>query len=215
MESGKGKGMEGRRKESVYFNLLFQRHSELLPLQETIWNSYEAIRDVYCNQGKLLICGNGGSAADADHIVGELMKGFLKKRELPREKQLLFGELSLGLQGALPAIALTQHGALNTAYMNDVEPSMIFAQQVYGYGKPEDALLAISTSGNSLNVNNAVRVAKKCGMKVIGMTGKDGGLLRRLADICITVPESETAYVQEDHIAVYHTLCAMLEEFFF
>lgn len=208
-------GMEGRRKESVYFDLLFQRHPELLSLQEKVWNSYETIRDVYRNQGKLLICGNGGSAADADHIVGELMKGFLKKRELSREKCLLFGELSQGLQGALPAIALTQHEALNTAYMNDVEPSMIFAQQVYGYGKPGDALLAISTSGNSLNVNNAVRVAKKCGIKIIGMTGKEGGLLRRLADICITVPESETAYVQEDHVAVYHTLCAMLEEYFF
>jgi len=162
-----------------------------------------------------LACGNGGSAADADHIVGELMKGFFLKREIPEEEKEAIGEMGAYLQGALPAIALTGHSALSTAFLNDVHPEMVFAQQVYGYGKPGDVLIALTTSGNSVNVLHAADVARAKGMKVIGMTGRDGGKLKSKCDCCIIVPANVTADIQEYHLPIYHTLCAMLEDHFF
>ena len=161
------------------------------------------------------MCGNGGSASDAEHIVGELMKGFYRQRSLSREEKEIFGELGDNLQEALPAISLTGHPALSTAFMNDVDPEMVFAQQVYGYGRKGDVLMALTTSGNSRNVLNAARVARAKGMKVVGLTGRDGGSLKELCDVCIIVPGQATADIQEYHLPVYHTICAMLEESFF
>ena len=143
------------------------------------------------------------------------MKGFKKQRPLPASEKEKLGDLAEYLQQALPAIALTGHSALSTAFMNDVAPGMVFAQQVYGYGREGDCLIAITTSGNSKNVLNAVKVAKAKNMKVIGLTGPAGGELKELADTCICVPGSCTADIQERHLPVYHGLCAMLEDAFF
>ena len=185
--------------------------------------AYELLRGSYENRHKLLVCGNGGSAADAEHIVGELMKGF----KLPRRVDDSFADrlveldpelgpvLAENLQGALPAIALDGHPALSTAYMNDCEPLLCFAQQVYGYGSKGDVMLAISTSGNSQNVLYAAVAAKALGLHVIGLTGAKESRLSAIADVCIRVPEKETYMVQELHLPVYHCLCLMLEEFFF
>lgn len=194
---------------------LFDRHPALAACRDDIQAAFQAILQCYMQKGKLLVCGNGGSAADADHIVGELMKGFYKRRPLAEEEARLFGELAGKLQGALPAIALTQHTALSTAYLNDVDASMVFAQQVYGYGNREDVLLAISTSGNSDNVCKAVQVANVKGMVTIGLTGATGGKLSGLCRHCICVPETETARVQELHLPVYHVICEMVEQYFF
>ena len=153
---------------------LLERYPALEKLEGEISGAYELMKESYEKGGKLLICGNGGSAADSDHIVGELMKGFYKERRLPEEEMEKYGELGAHLQGALPAIALTQHCALSTAFLNDVDPKMVFAQQVYGYGQPGDVFLGLSTSGNSENVVFAARVAAAKGMKVITMTGRDG-----------------------------------------
>ena len=183
----------------------------------------EFIRDCYKNGGKLLVCGNGGSAADAEHIVGELMKGFKKARHLASieveklvEIDSLMGRtLADNLQGALPAIALDGHPALTTAYMNDCEPIICFAQQVYGYGCKNDVLFAISTSGNSRNVLYAVVAAKAKGMVVIGLTGENDSKLSAMSDVCIRVPSTETYQIQELHLPIYHCLCLMLEDYFF
>lgn len=172
---------------------------------------------------KLLICGNGGSAADSEHIVGELMKGFLLKRPLQEEenikiKTLFPGEwehLSKGLQRALPAISLVSHMSLSSAYVNDVDPHMVFAQQVFGYGNKEDVLLGISTSGNSRNVINALKIARAFGLKTIGLTGSNGGEMKKFCDVTIIAPATETYKVQEYHLPIYHALCAMLEMEFF
>lgn len=194
---------------------LTKRYPVLAGMKGEIKQVYEIIKDSYENGGKLLVCGNGGSAADSDHIVGELMKGFYKQRKLPVEEKDRFGEQGDKLQGALPAIALTQHGALSTAFLNDVDPEMVFAQQVYGYGSEGDVLLGLSTSGNSGNVVSAAKVAKAKGIKVIAMTGKDGGKLKDISDVCLIVPARMTADIQEFHLPIYHALCAMLEEYFF
>ena len=162
--------------------------------------------------GKLLVCGNGGSAADAEHIAGELMKGFLKKRPV---RDLRLGELAGRLQGALPVIALTGHPALSTAFLNDVDPYMVFAQQVYGYGREGDLFLGISTSGNSKNVCAAAETARALGLVTAALTGEGGGRLKTLTDYTIAVPERSTPEVQELHLPVYHCFCAMLEEAFF
>ena len=151
---------------------LMERYPVLAKMEDGIKQTYEMIKDSYEKGGKLLVCGNGGSAADSDHIVGELMKGFYKQRKLLAEEKIRFGEQGEKLQGALPAIALTQHGALSTAFLNDVDPEMVFAQQVYGYGREGDVFLGLSTSGNSVNVISAAKVAASKGMKVITMTGK-------------------------------------------
>lgn len=198
-----------------YLSEMKERHPELTGISNDVNIAYVIMKQSYSSGGKVLACGNGGSAADADHIVGELMKGFRLVRPLEGEIKERFGFLSEWLQGALPAVSLTQSTALNTAYANDVKPDMVFAQQVYGYGRKNDVLLALTTSGNSKNILYAAEVARRIGMKVIGFSGQDGGELKKIADICICVPEVETAFVQEKHIIVYHTICAMLEACFF
>ncbi len=194
---------------------LMKRYPMLVGMREEIELVFEMIKNSYEKGGKLLVCGNGGSAADSDHIVGELMKGFYKQRKLPAAEKIRFGEQGEKLQGALPAIALSQHSALSTAFLNDVDPDMVFAQQVYGYGVEDDVFLGLSTSGNSVNVISAAKVAAAKGMKVIAMTGKDGGAMRELCDVCLIVPAQMTADIQEFHLPIYHALCAMLEDYFF
>ena len=188
-----------------------------------IWEAYEILKESYQNEGKLLVAGNGGSASDSEHIVGELMKGFVKSRKLSSDfatklkavDEQMGAELAEKLQGAMPAIALVDHVALSTAYLNDVDPLLGFAQQINGYGKEGDVFLGISTSGNSKNVLYACTIAKAKGMKVIGLTGKNGGKLKDMSDVAIIVPESETFKIRELHLPVYHCLCLMLEETFF
>ena len=202
---------------------LMRRHPELKPCQESILDAFKLIRDCYLTEHKLLLCGNGGSAADAEHIVGELMKGYLKKRRVPESISKAIREvdsetepyLTSHLQGALPAISLIGHPALSTAYINDVAADMGFAQQVFGYGRSGDILFCISTSGDSANVVNAAKVAKALGLHTIGLTGATGGKLKNLCDSTILVPETYIPHVQELHLPIYHTLCAMLEVEFF
>ena len=194
---------------------LMKRYPMLAGMREELELVFCMMKDSYEKGGKLLVCGNGGSAADSDHIVGELMKGFYKQRRLPAAEKIRFGEQGEKLQGALPAIALSQHSALSTAFLNDVDPEMVFAQQVYGYGVEDDVFLGLSTSGNSVNVISAAKVAAAKGMKVIAMTGKDGGAMRDLSDVCLVVPAQMTADIQEFHLPIYHALCAMLEDYFF
>ena len=194
---------------------LMKRYPMLAGMREELELVFCIMKDSYEKGGKLLVCGNGGSAADSDHIVGELMKGFYKQRRLPAAEKIRFGEQGEKLQGALPAIALSQHSALSTAFLNDVDPEMVFAQQVYGYGVEDDVFLGLSTSGNSVNVISAAKVAAAKGMKVIAMTGKDGGAMRELSDVCLVVPAQMTADIQEFHLPIYHALCAMLEDYFF
>ena len=202
---------------------LMERYPVLMPVKEDIFKTYEILRDAFLQDGTLLIAGNGGSCADSEHIVGELMKGFVKRRPVTSafEQKLKEAEPELGeelakrLQVALPAIALTGHPALSTAFLNDVDGSMGFAQQVYGYGRKGDVFLGITTSGNSKNILYAAAVAKAAGLKVIGLTGRDGGRLKAMTDACIVVPEQETFKIQEFHLPVYHALCLMLEEYFY
>lgn len=202
---------------------LIDRYPTLALCESDIENATNTIINCYENGGKLLIAGNGGSSADSDHIVGELMKGFMKKRELNdsqkakmKEKCQDISEETLAkLQNALPAISLSSFSALNTAFSNDVDADLVFAQGVFGLGKANDVLIAISTSGNSKNVVEAAKVAKAIGMKVIALTGKSGGVLKNLADITITAPETETYKVQELHLPVYHYICAEIESHFF
>lgn len=203
--------------------VLAERYPALSICAEDIETAFEYMKISYENGGKLLVAGNGGSAADSEHIVGELMKGFKKARKLSSSQQesLMEVDEELGsvlvenLQGALPAIALDGHLALTTAYMNDCEPLLCFAQQVNGYGKKEDVFLGISTSGNSKNVLYAATVAKAKGMKVVGLTGQKDSQLKDLADVTIQVPQTETYMIQELHLPVYHCLCLMLEDYFF
>ena len=192
---------------------LYASHPALAGCRPAIDGAAAAIIACYEAEGKLLCCGNGGSAADSDHIVGELMKGFLRKR--PVTDPRIDAELRPRLQGALPAIALTHHGALASAFANDVDPVMLYAQQVYGYARPGDVVLGLSTSGNAANVVNALTVAKAMGVVTIAMTGAGGGRLKALADITICVPETETYRVQELHLPDYHALCAAVEAHFY
>lgn len=206
-----------------HLNELFVRHPELAVCEQDIISVYRILESCYLRGGKLLIAGNGGSAADAEHIVGELMKGFLKTRQMSKEfidklaamDSQMGAVLAQNLQGALPAIALDGELSLTTAYMNDCQPSLCFAQQVNGYGNNGDTFLGISTSGNSRNVHYAAITARARGMMVIAMTGQRESALSRFADACIRVPEYETYRIQEMHMPVYHTLCLMLEERFF
>lgn len=204
---------------------LIKRYPALSVCEEEIEKAYEIMEECFATGHKLLIAGNGGSCADGEHIAGELMKGFKLQRKCTEEfaKKLKSidaergAELAEKLQGGLPTIALDNHQALNTAYVNDVENGglLTYAQQVYGYGKAGDVLLGISTSGNSKNVAYAAVVASAKDMKVIGMTGAKGGNLVSAADVTIKVPETETYMIQELHLPVYHCLCLMLEERFF
>ena len=204
-------------------NELVERYPILNEEKEVIKKTAETIIECYKNGGKLLICGNGGSCADAEHIVGELMKGFLEKRPLSENKKAEMKkncpeipENILGnLQGALPAIALPSFVALHSAFCNDVDPELIYAQTLMGLGKKGDVFLGISTSGNSKNVYAAALTAKALGLTVIGLTGIGGGKLSQVADICIKAPESETFKIQELHLPIYHYLCAAIEHEFF
>lgn len=201
-------------------NLLIKRYPQLSSIRENIVRAYEVLVSAYRDSKKLLIAGNGGSAADAEHIVGELMKGFKSGRPINnsfRETLIAIDEergkaLAEKLQETLRAINLANHPGLNTAFANDVDASMCFAQQVMGYGDNGDVFLGISTSGNSDNVIKAAITAKALGLKVIVLTGEKGGSLSELADVAINVPERETYKVQELHLPIYHCLCLMLEE---
>ena len=203
--------------------LLIERYPKLTVCKEDIKKAYELIETAYRKGGQLLVCGNGGSASDSEHIVGELMKEFKLKRKVYGDHATALKEIDpeLGqvladnLQGALPAISLTAHSSLQTAFMNDVVPELVFAQQVNGYGKEGDVFLGISTSGNSMNVLYAAVNAKAKGLKVIGLTGCKESKLMKYSDVCIRVPEAETYKIQELHLPVYHCLCLMLEEKFF
>lgn len=192
---------------------LLTRYPSLCECGESIEKALDIIIDTYENGGKILVCGNGGSAADSEHIVGELMKGFLKRREVTDER--IPEELRKNLQGALPAISLPSQCAVLSAFINDVEPDMMYAQLVYGYAGKNDLVIGISTSGNSKNIVNAVEVAKCVGAKAISLTGKNESKLSELSDVTIRVPETETYKVQELHLPVYHYLCAAAEERFF
>ena len=212
-------------KENIrkHVELLCERYPILRIVESDIVAVYQVLEESYKNGGKLLVAGNGGSAADAEHIVGELMKGFKLSRKpradfaekLIRENAEWGAVLAENLQGALPAIALDGHLALSTAYMNDCEPLLCFAQQVNGYGKEGDVFLGISTSGNSKNVLYAAITAHAKGMKVIGLTGAKRSKLEQMSDVCIKVPQTETYMIQELHLPVYHCLCLMLEDEFF
>lgn len=207
----------------TYIDDLILRYPKLEASKTDIMNAYELLKDCFENKGKLLICGNGGSSSDANHIVGELMKGFCLPRKVSCEfanklKSINADEgtvLAEKLQGALPAIALDNHNALNTAYLNDVDGLLCYAQHIMGYGNEGDVLLGISTSGNSKNVMYAVTTAKAKGLKTILLTGKSGGRLKNEVDIAICVDETETYKIQELHLPVYHCLCLMLEKHFF
>ena len=206
-----------------HIDLLVERYPSLESAKNDIVAAYLLLEESYKNGGKLLVAGNGGSAADAEHIVGELMKGFKLPRKpeadfaekLVEENQELGSVLAENLQGALPAIALDGHPALSTAYMNDCEPLLCFAQQVNGYGKSGDVFLGISTSGNSKNVLFAATTAHAKGMKVIGLTGAKDSKLKDMSDVCIKAPQTETYMIQELHLPIYHCLCLMLEDKFF
>ncbi len=202
---------------------LFERYPALDGAKQSIEAAKDALIASYKNGGKLLLCGNGGSCADCDHIVGELMKGFLSKRPLSAEQkqamkknaEYISDEWLDQLQGGVPAISLPSATALNAAFCNDVNPELMYAQQLMGLGNAKDVLLCISTSGNSKNVYAAAVVGKALGLTVIGLTGEGGGKLKTVADICVCVPETETYKIQELHLPVYHYLCASVEAAFF
>lgn len=202
---------------------LIEHYPGLECIREELLDSYRVLVKCYENDHKLLIAGNGGSAADCEHIAGELMKRFKIPRHVPDSfadklkaiDPLRGARLAENLERGLMAVPLVSHEALTTAYINDVDGLGVFAQQLYGFGRSGDVFLGISTSGNSRNIMNAAVVAKALGMTVIGLTGAGGGELARIADIAIKVPEKETYRVQELHLPVYHCLCGMLEEHFF
>lgn len=199
---------------------LIERYPKLEREQSNILEALEILVNCYKKEGKILVAGNGGSAADAEHIVGELMKGFVEPRRLSENyvKRLIEADENMGkelgekLQAAIPAISLVGHVALSTAYLNDVDPLLGFAQQLNGFGNENDVFLAISTSGNSKNILYACVVAKAKGMKIVALTGGDGGKLKNIADVAIVAPEKETYKIQEYHLPIYHWLCLALED---
>ena len=206
-----------------HIDTLIDRYPKLIVCKDDILKAYELLEEAYSQERKLLVCGNGGSASDSEHIVGELMKEFKLKRKVYADQAEAMknidpemGETLAGnLQGALPAICLTGHSSLTTAFMNDANADLVYAQQVNGYGKANDVFLGISTSGNSKNVCYAAITAKSKGLKVIGLTGQKESKMTKLGDCCIRVPETETYKIQELHLPVYHCLCLMLEDHFF
>lgn len=206
-----------------HVDVLVERYPELANEKKNIVDTYSILENCYVNGGKLLVAGNGGSAADSEHIVGELMKGFEKTRKLSLEdkKALINVDEVMGkvlgenLQYGLPAIALDGHIALSTAYMNDCEPLLCFAQQVNGFGCDNDVFFGISTSGNSMNILYAATVAKAKGMKVVALTGANESKLSGIADVTIHSTQTRTYMIQEHHLPIYHCLCLMLEDRFF
>jgi D-sedoheptulose 7-phosphate isomerase len=207
-------------KSKYILDELLNRYTQLNYLANAISEASELIIKSFRNGGKVLVCGNGGSCADADHIVGELMKSFEGKRPLSKQLQEKLSELDSErgkmlaekLQQGLPAISLTVHQSLITAIANDIHGDVIYAQQVVGWGNPGDVLIGLSTSGNSKNVIDAMIVAKAKGLKTIGMTGETGGKMKDWCNILINVPETRTAYVQEFHLPVYHAICMIIEK---
>lgn len=203
--------------------LLMKRYPKLNEIQNSIIEAYFVLQNAYENKGKLLIAGNGGSATDSEHIAGELMKKFKISRPISKEFADKLQEidpergavLAKNLECSLMAIPLVAHEALTTAYINDVDGFGVFAQQLLGFGKSGDVFLGISTSGNSKNIMNATVVAKALNIKVVGLTGADGGELAQIADVAVKVPENETYMIQELHLPIYHCWCLMLEEYFF
>lgn len=202
---------------------LYDRYPDLVACRDQIEQAHALLHESFAAGNKLLLCGNGGSASDCEHIVGELMKGFLLPRPVPESLRATLRAadpehadyLADHLQGALPTLSLVSHTALTTAFVNDAAADMAFAQQVYGYGQPGDVLLGISTSGNSRNVTNALRVARAIGVRTLGLTGQGGGALNDFCEVTIRVPWTGVADVQERHLAIYHALCAQLETDFF
>jgi len=208
---------------NFFIDELIERYPQLLPVKNEIQQAGNCLIECYTQEKKVLVCGNGGSCSDSDHIVGELMKGFEHSRPIAEflKKQLTEIDEERGkylgtkLQHGLPAISLTAHSGLITAVANDTDANLIFAQQVVAYGTPGDVLIAISSSGNSQNVIDAIITAKAKGMSVIGLTGETGGKMKPFCDILINVPGKRTAVVQELHLPVYHLLCVMVENHFF
>ena len=206
-----------------HIDLLIKRYPSLESIKEDIINGYLVIEECYLNNGKLLIAGNGGSAADSEHIAGELMKRFKLPRPISKELAdkmkavdcVRGEELAKNLECSLMAIPLVAHEALSTAYINDVDGYGVFAQQLLGFGREGDVFLGISTSGNSKNVMNATVVARALGIKIVGLTGAKGGELSTVADVTVKVPETETYMIQELHLPIYHCWCLMLEDKFF
>lgn len=207
----------------IEMNQLFERYPALEVCQQEIAVAYELLRGCFATGGKLLVCGNGGSAADSLHIVGELMKGFTLSRKLSADWEEKFKHvcpemasyLMENLQDTLPAISLVSETALSTAYANDQAPDLSFAQQVIGHGRAGDVLICISTSGNSTNVLYAAVVAHAMELKVIGLAGQSGGRLKGMSDVCICAPSKITYQIQEYHLPIYHALCLALEREFF
>lgn len=202
---------------------LIATYPDLYICASEIQAAFDILRNCYHSGGKVLVCGNGGSAADAEHIVGELMKGYLLRRPVGEDMLAKLEAvdpqngryLASRLQGALPVISLVSQSSLLSAIANDISADMAFAQQVYGYGCPGDTLIGLSTSGNACNVIHAMQVARALGLHTIALTGPTGGALRSLSQVCICVPGENTPAIQERHLPVYHVLCAMLEEEFF
>ncbi|MCQ6558201.1 D-sedoheptulose-7-phosphate isomerase [Paenibacillus mendelii] len=202
---------------------MIRKYPEMDICLPDIRQAVELLHHTYANGGKVLVCGNGGSASDSEHIVGELMKGFMLQRPVNDSVRARLNEAFPGqgdyladhLQGALPAISLVSQSALAMAFINDVEPDMVFAQQVFGYAKEGDAVIGLSTSGNSKNVLHALQVAKAMGARTIGLTGRSGGQMKDVCDTVIRVPYDSTPDIQERHLPVYHAICMMLEEAFF
>ena len=206
-----------------HIDLLITRYPKLASIRQKIEDAYEVMEECYRNGGKILIAGNGGSAADSEHMAGELMKRF----KIPRPVEDDFAErmkaidpvrgveLAKNLERSLMAIPLVAHEALTTAYINDVDGLGVFAQQLYGFGRAGDVFIGISTSGNSKNVMNATVVARALGIKVIGLTGAAGGELAGVSDVAVKAPETETYMIQELHLPIYHCWCLMLEDAFF
>ncbi|MDR0796343.1 MAG: SIS domain-containing protein [Tannerella sp.] len=200
-------------------DLLFTHYPSLKVCEESILAAYQMLCNCYANKGLIMVCGNGGSAADSEHIVGELMKGFKTKRPLSHEQGLRIKNafpddaefLIDNLQQAIPAISLVSQTSISTAFCNDVKAEMLFAQLVMGYGNSGDILIALSTTGNSKNVVNACKVAKAFGIQTIALTGQKVSKLSEICDVAIRVPAQEVFRVQELHLPVYHALCAMLE----
>lgn len=215
--------MQKNDKYEIYLNNLMDRYPILKSEKESIEDGYLLLRDCFERDNKLLIAGNGGSAADAEHMAGELMKRFRKERTIDKEfADKLIGvdpvrgaKMASNLEKSLTSIPLVTHDALTTAYMNDVDALGVFAQQLFGFGRTGDVFLGISTSGNSENVINAAVVAKAKGIKVLGLTGNSDSELSRIADVTVKVPAKETFLVQELHLPIYHCWCLMLEEYFF
>lgn len=206
-----------------HIDLLITRYPKLEGIIPFIISAYEVMQTAYQHDGKLLIAGNGGSAADSEHMAGELMKRFKRPRPVTPEfaDKLVSVDSARGrklaenLERSLTAIPLVTHEALSTAYINDVDGYGVFAQQLLGFGRAGDVFLGISTSGNSKNIMNAVVVAKALEIKVIGLTGADGGELAEAADVAVKAPETETYMIQELHLPIYHCWCLMLEDYFF